>query len=65
MELSRDVFVFDLNDESAPHYPLEIIGDDSYARFDPRTETFPLSVDAYKPVFGNFLAGVAVILGFA
>jgi Mrp family chromosome partitioning ATPase len=62
-ELSGDVFVFDLTDESAPHYPLEIIGDEAYARFDPRTETYPLSADAYRLVFGNFLAGVRVILG--
>jgi hypothetical protein len=62
-ELSGDAFVFDLSDESAPHYPLEIIGDESFARFDPRTETYPLSAEAYRPVFGNFLAGVRVMLG--
>jgi hypothetical protein len=63
MELSGGAFVFDLDDESGPHYPLEIIGDESYARFDPRTETYPLSADAYRLVFGNFLAGVHVMLG--
>jgi hypothetical protein len=64
-ELSGDAFVFDLGDESAPHYPLEIIGDESYARFDPRSDTYPLSADAYRPVFGNFLAGVRVMLGLS
>jgi len=62
-EFLRDSFVFDLGDESAPHYPLEIIGDESYARFDPRTETYPLSADAYGPVFGNFLAGIRLMVG--
>ncbi len=61
-ELLGDAFVFDLGDEDAPHYPLEIIGDESYARFDPRTETYPLSAVAYRLVFGNFLAGVRVML---
>jgi hypothetical protein len=32
-ELSGKALVFDLGDEEAPHYPLEIIGDESYARF--------------------------------
>jgi len=62
-ELTGDALVRDLGDEGAPHYPLEIIGDESYARFDPRTETFPLSADAYGPVFGNFLAGVRKMVG--
>jgi hypothetical protein len=61
-ELLGDAFVFDLGDEDAPHYPLEIIGDESYARFDPRTETYPLSASAYRLVFGNFLAGVRGML---
>jgi hypothetical protein len=62
-EVLRDSFVFDLGDESAPHYPLEIIGDQSYARFDPRTETYSLSAEAYGPVFGSFLAGVRLMVG--
>ncbi|HVC59227.1 MAG TPA: hypothetical protein VND19_02540 [Acetobacteraceae bacterium] len=62
-ESSGDAFVFDLGDEDAPHYPLEIIGDESYARFDPRTETYPLSAEAYGPVFGSFLAGVRMMAG--
>ena len=62
-ELQGNVFVFDLGDEDAPHYPLEIIGDESYARFNPRTETYPLSAEAYGPVFGNFLAGVRLMVG--
>ncbi len=62
-ELSTDAFVFDLNDEDAPHYPLEIIGDETYARFDPRMETYPLSAEAYEPVFGKFLAGVRALVG--
>jgi hypothetical protein len=62
-EMSGDAFVFDLGDEDAPHYPLEIIGDESYTRFDPRTETYPLSADAYGPVFGSFLAGIRVMVG--
>ncbi len=63
MESSANAFVFDLGDEDAPHYPLEIIGDESYARFDPRTETYSLSVQAYEPVFGKFLAGVRQLVG--
>ncbi len=55
--------VFDLNDEEAPHYPLEIIADDSFARFDPRSDSFPLSADAYGPVFGEYLGGVRRKLG--
>jgi hypothetical protein len=62
-ELSTDAFVFDLNDEDAPHYPLEIIGDETYARFDPRMETYPLSAEAYEPVFGKFLGGVRALVG--
>lgn len=57
-EWSGEPFVFDLGNENAPHYPLEIFGNDVYARFDPRTQTYPLSKDAYEPVFGRFLAGV-------
>jgi hypothetical protein len=57
-ELVGSPFVFDLGDEDAPHYPLEIIGDESYARFDPRAGTYSLSAEAYEPVFGNFLSGV-------
>ena len=62
-ELVGDAFVFDLTDEDAPHYPLEIVGDESYARFDPRSQTYPLSATAYEPVFGRFLVGVKAILG--
>jgi hypothetical protein len=62
-ESLSDSFVFDLGDEDAPHYPLEIIGDESYARFDPRTGTYPLSADAYGPLFGSFLAGVRLVVG--
>lgn len=59
-----DAFVFDLGDDEAPHYPLEIIGDDSYARFNPRSQDYPLSASAYEPVFGRFLAGVRAMLGW-
>ena len=55
--------VFDVNDEEAPHYPLEIIADESFARFDPRSDSFPLSADAYRPVFGEYLGGVRRKLG--
>lgn len=61
-EQSGDPFVFDLSDQSAPHYPLDIIGDEGYARFDPRTTTYSLSAAAYEPVFGDFLAGVRTML---
>jgi hypothetical protein len=61
-ELLGDSFVFDLGDEDAPHYSLEIIGDESYARFDPRTETYQLSASAYRLVFGNFLTGLRGML---
>lgn len=64
-ELAGDPFVFDLGDDEAPHYPLEIIGDESYARFDPRTQTYPMSAAAYEPVFGSFLAGVRAMVGLA
>ena len=62
-ELSRDSLVFDLGDEDAPHYPLEIIGDELYARFDPRAQTYAMSKDAYIPVFGGFLTGVRRMVG--
>ena len=58
-----DSLVFDLGDEDAPHYPLEIIGDKSYARFDPRAQTYAMSKDAYIPVFGGFLTGVRRMVG--
>ena len=45
-ELASDAFVFDLSDEDAPHYPLEIVGDESYARFDPRNENYALTAEA-------------------
>ena len=61
-EQPADAFVFDLGDDSAPHYPLEIIGDEGYARFDPRTTVWPLSEAAYAPVFGVFLVGVRTLL---
>jgi hypothetical protein len=62
-ELAGNPFVFDLGDEDAPHFPLEIIGDESYVRFNPRTETYALSAEAYEPVFGNFLSGVREMVG--
>lgn len=64
-ELTGEAFVFDVTDEDAPHYPLEIIGDEFYARFDPRTQTYPLSAAAYESVFGRFLAGIRAMLGLA
>lgn len=54
--------VFDLTDETAPHFPLEIVGDDSYARFNPRSETYSLSSRAYEPIFGDFLSGLRLML---
>ena len=60
-----DAFVYDLGNEEAPHYPLEIVGDESYARFDPRSQTYPMSAQAYEPVFGRFLAGVRAMTGLA
>ena len=65
MELSGDLFVFDIGDEDAPHFPLEIIGDDLYARFDPRMENYSLSAVAYEPVFGTFLVGTRALVGLA
>ena len=62
-ELAGSPFVFDLGDEDAPHYPLEIVGDETYARFDPRTGTYALSAEAYEPLFGNFLSGVRKVVG--
>lgn len=56
-------FVFDLPDETAPHYPLHIISDERYARFDPTNSAYALSRDAYRPIFGNFLDGVRALLG--
>ena len=61
-EVLGSSFVFDLSDDNAPHYPLEIIGDDTYARFDPRSETYALDADAYAPIFGRFLNGVRSLL---
>ena len=60
-----DPYVFDLGDDSAPHYPLEIVGDETYARFNPRSQTYAMSSDAYAPVFGGFLAGVREMLGLS
>ncbi len=57
-EPSPDAFVFDVNDRDAPHYPLAIIGDPGYDRFDPRTKRYQISAQAYQPVFGGFLAGL-------
>jgi hypothetical protein len=57
-----DAFVFDLGNDGAPHYPLEIIGDESYMRFNPRTQTYAMSADAYAPIFGGFLGGVREML---
>ena len=62
-DVSPDAFVFDLNDTEAPHYPLEIISDESFARFDPRSDKYPLSAVAYEPVFGDYLSGVRRQLG--
>lgn len=62
-EMASDAFVFDLGNEDAPHYPLEIIGDELYARFDPRNENYALSREAYEPVFGSFLSGVRNMVG--
>ena len=62
-EPSADAFVFDVNDRDAPHYPLEIIGDPGYDRFDPRTKRDQISAQAYQPIFGGFLAGLHRRLG--
>ncbi len=62
-EMASEAFVFDLGHEDAPHYPLEIIGDESYARFDPQNENYGLSAEAYEPVFGSFLSGVRKMVG--
>ena len=59
----RTAFTFDLSDEEAPHFPLAIIGDDSYSRFNPRTNTYQLDAEAYAPVFGSFLKGIEQVLG--
>jgi hypothetical protein len=64
-EVSKKIFTFDLGDEDAPHYPLEITGDESYSRFDLRTETYAIDADAYMPIFGRFLHGIHVLLGLS
>jgi cellulose biosynthesis protein BcsQ len=55
-------FTFDVDDDDAPHYPLEIRADESYARFDPRADKSLLTAERYLPAFGPFLAGVEQIL---
>jgi len=59
----RMVFTFDVEDEDAPHYPLEIRADETYSRFDPRADTALLTAERYLPAFGSFLRGVDQILG--
>lgn len=56
------LFNFDLTYDDAPHFPLRIIGDDTYARFDPRESAYSLSREAYRPVFGDFLDGIHHLL---
>jgi len=62
-ELTADDFVFDVNDTDAPHYPLEIIADEAFARFDPRQDREPLGALTYEPFFGTYLAGVRRMIG--
>jgi len=59
----RMAFTFDVEDEDAPHYPLEIRADETYSRFDPRVDKDLLTAERYLPAFGLFLRGVDQILG--
>ena len=55
-------FTFDVGDDDAPHFPLEIRADETYARFDPRADKSFLTAERYLPAFGPFLAGIEQIL---
>jgi len=57
-----DSFIFDLDHEDGPHYPLEIVGNEGYSSFDPRHRAYTLEQSNYEPVFGQFLEGVRRIL---
>ncbi|MBF0394374.1 MAG: AAA family ATPase [Alphaproteobacteria bacterium] len=57
-DAGSDVFAFDLLDESGPHFPLVIMGDPQFGRFDPRFAAHHLQARTYDAAFGDFIAGV-------
>lgn len=54
-ENAPDAFSFDLDNEDAPHYPLHVIGSDTYANFDPRKRPGLLDANFYNAFFGAFV----------
>lgn len=57
-----DAFTFDFLDPNGPHFPLEIIGDPQFNRFDPRIAAYQLDQKTYASAFSDFLAGVRLKL---
>ena len=62
-EMASDAFVFDLGNEDAPHYPLEILGNNHTPVLIHEMRIYALSREAYEPVFGSFLSGVRNMVG--
>lgn len=59
-----DVFNFDLNDPSAPHYPFRIKWNNRFQEFSPLTLADGILTDAdIKATFGDFLDGMRRLLG--
>jgi len=56
-EPDPDIFNFDINDESAPHYPLLIKWNNRFQEFDPLLLQGVLSEADITATFGNFLSG--------
>lgn len=61
----QEIFGFDLDDETAPHFGWPIYVDESYYEFDPVKDRSQLSPKRYDPSFGEFIAMLADRLGFA
>lgn len=60
----QDVFGFDLDDPTAPHFGWPIYVDQSYYEFDPVSNRTQLSPERYEASFGPFIELLADRLGF-
>jgi hypothetical protein len=59
----QELFGFDLDDPTAPHFGWPIYMDESYYEFDPVADHTQLSPERYKASFGEFIELLADRLG--
>jgi hypothetical protein len=51
----NDLFNFDIDDDTAPHYPWVVEFDQTYLQFDPTTRPEQLEAERFQRAFGGFL----------